>query len=298
MNPFSVIFALTQSLGFQIQAFSERRIQEYGASPIRTFALQKYALIPALIWSIIFVRISDIFMVLHTPILLGYFILIALSWNIQSFLFSYLLNTISSMSSTATLWYLLYLPLLLAVGTFFNHDMPGLYSFLGIGILLLAFIIQPTQHEKNIRARFSLPIISIIGFGFITALMNAVNGGMTRQALSMIRPEVFLGIFSILTMALCALWTSFVPHSASDTAIFKKRWLLAASVPLLWFLASIPETYSYAKLPIYTVVSIGAITFLLNTISDLYRNRIKFDFRTVIFIVLVLVGMGLAVYSI
>lgn len=298
MNILATIFALSQAIGFKFQSLTERRLQEYGVSPMSTFLLQRYALIPALLWSVIFIHTKDLLYIIHTPILLSYIIFIAIVWNIQSFLSSYLLNTISSMSALATLQYLLYLPLLLLVGTFFNHDKPNVFSILSIIILLLAFIIQPTQHEKNIRARFSLPIIIIVGFSLLLALLSATNNGVTRQALEFLRPEVFLGVFSVTTLSICLIWSFFIPRSSEDIAILRKYRWLALAIPSLWFVASIPETYGYAKLPIYTLVSIGAITFAFDTVSDIYHKRIWLNFRTAIFIILALIGMSLAVYSV
>jgi hypothetical protein len=298
VNSLATIFALAQALGFKVQDLSERRIQEYGVSPFTSVRLYKYALIPAVLWGIIFVRPNDISNVVHSPVLVGYFIFIALAWNIQVFLSSYLMNTISSMSALTTLEHLLYFPLLVLVGVFFNHDTFSLYSLLAIVSLLAAFIIQPTQHHVNTRTRFSLPIMIIVGLVLLKAAVNAANNGVSRQALAMVSPEVFLGLFTIITIGLCAVWTSFLPRSSSDRIIIRNRWWLAAAIPLLWFAASIPETYGFAQLPIYTVVSIGAVTFALDTVSDLYHQRIKFDFRTGIFVGLTFAGMVLAIFSV
>jgi hypothetical protein len=297
MNMLPTLFALGQAIGFKFQDLGERRLQELGVSPLGTFKLYRYAFIPAVLWGVIFVRIEDIFYIIHTPVLLTYFILIAVIWNIQAFLQSYISNTVSSMSALVTLQTLIYLPLLLLVGVFFNNDTPNIFSVLAIVSLLFAFAVQPTQHEKNIRARFSLPIMAIAGLTLLSACLNAVNNGVTREVLEFISPEVFIGVFGVTTIGTCLILTLFLNNSANDKTILQKRRWLALAVPILWFVASIPETYGYAKLPIYTVVSIGAATFALDTFSDLYHRRIHFNIRTAIFIVLTLGGMVLAVFS-
>lgn len=297
MNSFAAIFALLQAVGFKFQDLSERRIQEYGVSPFSTIRLYKYALIPALLWAVVFVRPDDLSYIFNTPLLLGYFVFIALTWNVQVFLASYLMNTISSMSALTTLEHLLYLPLLVGVGVFVNHDSLQLYSIFALVILFIAFLIQPAQHPVNIRARFSLPVIVIVAMILLKTAVNALNNGISREVLVMISPEVFLGLFSVTTIGLCAFWTSFLPHPDVDKATVRKNWRLALAIPVLWFVASIPETYGFAKLPIYTVVSIGAVTFALDALSDLYHQRIKFNFRTSMFILLTVVGMGLAILS-
>lgn len=269
MNPFSTILSFGQAIGFKLQALTDRRLQEAGASPFSTFALQRFALIPAIIWSIIFVRSSDLAHILHSHILIAYFLLLAIIWNLQSFLSSYVMNTVSSMSGLASLEYLLYLPFLLLVGAFFNHDATNLYSIAGIAVLLCAFILQPSQHSKNVRNRFSLPLAVIVSLILLKSILDAANGGLTRALLEMVRPEVFLGVFCVITLSFSVMWTYFIPKKSEDNRILKQQKIFAVSIPLLWFAASIPETFAYAALPIYTVVSIGAVTFAFDSISDL-----------------------------
>ena len=298
MNPLPTILAFGQAIGFKAQALTDRYLQEAGVSPMGTFALQRYSLIPAVIWGLIFIRPDDISYIFHTPLLLFFILAIAALWNVQSFLTSYVLNTVSTVSALSTLEYLIYLPLLLLIGTYFNGDIPNAYSVAAIAVLSLAFVVQPAHHANNIRTRFSMPLIAIIGFVFLRVSLDAINNGMSREALGMISPQVFLGAFSITTMGLCAVWTSFMPRKYNDTRILKEKWWLAAAIPSLWFLASIPEAFAYAALPIYTVVSIGAITFAMDTLSDLFHKRTRLNARTTGFIALVLVGIGLAVYSV
>lgn len=294
MNLISILLAFGQGIGFKLQSLTDRSLQEKGASPVRTFALQRFALIPALLWSLVFVRAADVAHILHTPRLLFFFIAIAILWNLQSFLSSYVLNTVSTVSALSTLENLIYLPFLLAVGTYFNGDIPSTYSICGILLLLAAFILQPSHHPDHTRARFSMPIFALVALVFLSAALNAANNGISREALEMISPEAFLGIFGILVTSVCWMWTSFMPHTANEGLVFQKKPFLAAAIPLLWFAASIPETFAFAVLPIYTVVAIGTVTFALDTISDLINRRTQFNARTVGFIMLVVAGIGLA----
>jgi hypothetical protein len=297
MMSLGAFFAFAQAAIFKLGELTERRVQEQGASSASTFMLYRYALIPAFVWSLFFVRARDIAQLMHSPVLLGYILFIAITWNMQGFLWSYLLNKMSSVTALSTLQHLIYLPLLLVVGTFLNHDAPNLYSFLAIGALVVAFAIQPTHHHENTRARFTLPLILIVGLALLKESLNALNNGATREALYTMHPAAFLGIFSVLTLGLCWVWTAFIPRKTGDLTLLKKYSWSALAIPLLWFAASIPETYGFAALPIYTVVSIGAITFAFDAFSDFSRRRIRFDLRTAVFISLAVAGMGLALYS-
>jgi hypothetical protein len=69
------------------------------------------------------------------------------------------------------------------------------------------------------------------------------------------------------------------------------------SLPLIFFAGAVMEFYAQAKLPIYILISIGAITFVMDICSDLWRRRIRFNLQTATFTILVFIGVGLAVYA-
>ena len=82
-----------------------------------------------------------------------------------------------------------------------------------------------------------------------------------------------------------------------DIVIWTKHKYLAISVPIIWFIASIPEWYSLSSVPIYTMVAIASITFIIDVLSDIKNNRIKLCKRTISFIILVLASIVLSVVS-
>ncbi len=292
------VLALAYSAAFKGCYLTERYLQERGVSPMRTLALYRYALIPALIWSAIFIRSDDIDLLVHTPYILTFLIVLAVLWNIQQFIASYLANSINSMSMLSTLRQLVHLPMLLLIGTYFNHDEPNIYSLLAVGALLGAFVLQPTTHERNVRAKYFLPLAVIVGLVIFRVTVESVNGGIYREMLKQIDPAVIIGAFSVLTLGLCAVWTSFFPSKPAEKKILRQRWRRASLVPGLWFLGTIPEAYVFAIVPLYVGESIAATAFLMDAGSDLINKRIHFNLRTAAFISLVLLGVGLAVYSI
>jgi hypothetical protein len=297
MQPWSTFNAVACRVIFKGYSLSERYLQEQGVSPQGTFPLQKYALIPAIVWSAIFIRSKDISYIIHSPQLLLFFIAIAVTWNIQQFISSYISNSTSTISARETLSYLLLLPQLLLIGAVFNHDTPTIYGIVAIVILSLAFILQPAHHQDNKRKRFALPLFLIMVLIVIQASLDAINAGICRQALKTVSPEVFIGVFAITTMGLCWVWTAFLPKRSEDTQILQKRRSLAAIIPITWFVGTIPEIFAVAAIPIYTLFSIGAITFAIDTASDVFHHRIRFNLRTASFLGLVFIGIGLAAYS-
>jgi hypothetical protein len=296
LYPTFLVFAM--GISFKGYVLTERYLQERGVHPIRTFSLQRYALIPGLIWSAVFIRGHDLSRIIHTPHLLIYVLLVAAGWNIQQFLSSYIVNTVSSMSAFSTLQMILLLPLSLLVGTFFNHDVPNAFGLMAIFVLVVAFVLQPTQHTDNNRERFAFPLKIIIGLIVVQTIIDAFDQGIYRQLLKELGPAVVLGIFSVVTLGTAWLWTSIIPKKKKETEILKQQWQRSTALPAFWFLGSIPEAYAIAVLPIYTTLAISTVTFLMDAFSDLIHHRIHLTPRTTIFLSLVLLGIGLAVYSI
>jgi hypothetical protein len=297
MSP-AVFLAILMGLGFKTQELTERRLLESGVSPLRVFALLRYALIPSLLWAVIVVRSDDLRRFIDTPLLMRYILFIALVWNIQCFILHYLLSGVIAMTSFSTLRSVFPLPVMLLVGWFYNHDIPSILSGFAILSLFAAFLLNPSQHEGNAGPPRRLSFFAILGLALLASLLEAANAGVSRKALQMLSPPTFLAFFSVPTIALCWLWTSFFKSNREERQTLAKYRKLALAVPVLWFAASIPESWAYKVLPIYIVVSIGAISFFVDTLSDLRRRRIRFSVRTVIFIVLALCGIGLAVYAV
>ncbi len=123
---------------------------------------------------------------------------------------------------------------------------------------------------------------------------------MSREALKQLSPVVFLGAFSLPTLSVCwIISTLFVRKRVKETAVMKqKQWFAISLMPMTWFAASIPEAFALAAIPIYVYMSIGVLTFLMDTISDVAHKRIHVNLQTISFIVLVLGGISLAILSV
>ena len=298
MNPIT-FFAVGRAVAYKINSLTERYLQERGASPLSTFALHRYTLIPAVLWALIFIRPDDIIKILHTPHQVVYFLIIFLIWSGQQFAHSYRINSTSTVSALSNLNNVVTLPLLLLAGTFFNHDTPNVFSVAGIVVLAFAMLIKPAHHRANERARFSRPLPLIISIICLEAIVDVVLIALSRQLLKEIPARVFIGVFDIVVLISCVLCVAFLSRRmALDVKTMVKRHpVRTLSLPMIFFAGSVVEFYAGAVLPIYTLVSIGVITFAMDIFSDLKRHRIRFNLQTVAFVGLVFIGIGLAIYS-
>lgn len=299
MDYHGVLYTLLRSVGFKTVELTGRLLQEKGASEIDTYTIYRYALIPACIWSLVFIRREDLVFIFSSAQLLAIFGTIIVLWNLQALIISFVINSTSSMMLFTTIYSIVTLPLFLGFGTFFNNDTPSLLNFGAIAALLLAFFINPAHHHENLRPRLAKSLLVIVSLIVLKACCDTVLDGVTREALKQLSPVVFLGFFSVTTLVVCALISRFyIRKRHKETEIMKEKQWLALLIPFLWFAASIPETFALEALPIYTVISIGAITFAMDTFSDVIHRRIKINIQTLAFIILVLVGISLAVLSI
>ncbi len=299
MDYVGTINALLRAVGFKTTELTRRLLQEKGATEIDTYTIFRFALIPAVIWSLIFVQPDDIAFIIGNPELLTIFGIITVLWNTQALLISFVINSTSSMVHFATLYNIFTLPLFLAFGTFYNGDRPNVLSIAAIGILILALLIKPAHHKTNLRPRLARPLVFIALIILAKAVCDTILDGTAREALKQISPPVFLGVFSVTTLTVCSIISKFYvkPRFAESKIIKEHKWLVLL-VPFVWFAASIPEAYAVAALPIYTVISIGAITFAMDIFSDVLHKRIRINFQTLSCITLVLAGISLAVFSI
>lgn len=300
MNYLGSFYAFLTAVGFKSNLLTQRWLQEKGAAQIDTYTIYRYALIPSAIWCLIFVRKADITFVLHSPRLLAYFGIIIVLWNLQALLMSLVINSTNSMTLFTTIFNMMLLPLFLGFGTFFNHDKPSLFSIVSIAILLIAILVKPTPHQKNLRLSYSRPLYIVLLLILAKACCDTVLQGLGREILQSIHPVVFLGLFSLPTLAVCALISQFYIRPCSpETATMKQRqWLAVSLIPLTWFAASIPEAFALAAIPIYTFISINVITFGMDTVSDVIHKRIRFSPQTIGFLALVLAGISLSVLSV
>ena len=68
-------------------------------------------------------------------------------------------------------------------------------------------------------------------------------------------------------------------------------------IPTLLFIGSIPEAYSFANVPAFTVVAVSMVNMIMSLTSDIKNKRLIFNLRTALFIVFVLVGVSLNVFG-
>lgn len=295
------LLALLTAVGFRVNLLACRRLQETRSTPFETYAINRYALLPALLWSAVFVSGDDLEQIVGSPALFGLFALMWVLWNAQAWLMVLLVNSTSSMLLLTTLFTVVLLPGSLVGGMLINGDPVGVASALAIGVLVLAVVIRPEAHEANLRPVLSRPWLIVLGLIVAKAACDIVLQGIARASMTHVSPAAYLGVFCVPTLAACwvvsATWRRRARRAgAPDPERRPSAWALVA-IPLTWFVASIPESYSLATVPIFVFLAIGVVTILMDAGSDWYHDRVRFGARSMAFLILVLSGIGLTIVA-
>lgn len=288
-----IIITFLQSIFFKIFHLSSRRLQEKGASARGVVFCQRLAIVPALVFfatqydhATLQIIFSDTRMSL---MLLG----IMCFRIVGQYIGIVLLNATYSLSFLAILSDIINVPILIAFWMLVNHDVPNLYVILSLVFLLSAVFFRPTQHEENKTSilKYTLPLT--IFFIVAVTVAHAVDGSFYREFLTTFDDKIpfIISIYILITSIMMNIFSYAKKIPKTEIAIIKKNRYIALAIPFFWFIASLPEGFSYANIPVYSIVSISSIAFLLTIFSDLKNKRIRFNYKTVVFCTLAILNI-------
>jgi hypothetical protein len=204
-----------------------------------------------------------------------------------------LLNATYSLSFLYIIEEVINVPILIVFGILVNKDIPNPYVILSLLFLLAAIFFRPTQHTENKRStlKYSLPIIIL--FVVMVTVAHAVDGSFYREFLTTFDDKILfiISIYILITSIMMNIFSYAKKIPQSEIAIIKKNRYIALAIPLFRFIASLPEGFSYANIPVYSIVSISSITFLITMFSDIKNKRIRLDYKTVVFCILAILNI-------
>ncbi len=259
---------------------------------------ERYAIIPATVLFFFTFRSEYIHFIFSTPIILFAFSFHLIFWVVQEYIGFFTIGSVSNLSFLNAFSSMVYLPVYLLIGIVINNDSPNIFILIALTLLGIAIFIKPSHHEENKRKIFEHGIIFIIFITLFRTILDAINCSLNRLVLQNLDTVLFVvALYAFLSLLPANIYFLLKKIPEKEKNIANKNKYLVYSVPVLWFLASIPEGYGFLHVPIYTMISIGSITFLIDIFSDLRNKRIKINNQTIIFITLVLVSMIFSVVS-
>lgn len=291
------LFVVCSALLFQWRKLNIKKIQEQGLSPWGVLYYQKFALVPAVVLLVFTFKIEYVKLLLQKEFIF-LFILMSLFWIVQELFGFIVLGSASNLSFLNAFKGLLTIPIYLLLGFFFNGDVPNIYTGVALILLAVALLVKPQTAQAGRSRLFQHGMFVIIALLTIETVVDGFNSAAFRFILQNINATLFVVAVSITAiMILLNLFFLFKPITPADKIIVRQHHYLAYSIPLLWFLASIPEGYGYYYVPIYTVMAISALTFALDVWSDVKNKRIKMNIRTGSFVLLVIISIVFSVAS-
>lgn len=269
-----VLIVFLQSFLFSLFHLHIRRLEEKGVSAYSIAGLQRYTIIPAIILFVATYKKEYVSIILSHPLALWWIVGIGFFWSIGQYVGYIVLDSASSLSFVYTMSAFLEIPILLTTSMLINHDYPNPSILIAIILLVVALIIKPTQHTENKRHLFKYNILIVVGLVFTSQIGHALDGAFCKNLLHFLAPSAILfGILIyifITSLVLNIIYSLpiFKKPSSEEKKIIKKYFRIAYLVPCIWFIASLPEGYGFAHLPLFTLSALGSFSFLINFLSD------------------------------
>jgi hypothetical protein len=295
----TTLFIFLSRALFEWRGLNVKKLTDQGISAASALYYQRLALFPSLLLTALTFRIEYFQTIIHNYLFIIALLLSLPLWVTAEYISFYVLGSVQSLVFLTAFGSMIGIPIYLAIGIIINHDIPSVVVITAVISLLIAVLIKPAaiiQKKHGMFEKSPWFIACLIVFGTVC---SGVNNALGRFLFTNLNGMLFLiGLtmtFSCLSAYLFVLLVK-PPVPAIEHNTHLK--LFAYSIPFIWFLASIPEGYGIKGAPIFTMAAISSITFLMDVASDLRNKRIVWGIRTAAFIVLVLVGVGAAAFSV
>lgn len=289
-----------QAVLFKTMQLNARKLQELGVSSYGVMMLQRYAFFPALALLVITYRKEHFELLIQNPSLFLLLGSIAVLWIIGQYCTYLKNNAASSLSFIVAPDALLSLLLVTLFGVVINGDTPGLFAILAVGFLALALVVRPHQDKRNKRPLLRFSILTVVLIIVVSTTAHSLNAALHRDLLQQLMPALWFAValYTVLATSTLHIAYLFKKPLPQDITIIKNNIWVAIAIPALWFIASLPEGFAKAQIPIYTFAALGSISFLMGLISDIRNKRISFDIQTVFYSSLVLISILFATLSV
>jgi len=288
---------------FAIFNLNIRKLEEQGVSAHTIAGLQRYAVIPSAMLLLVTYKHEYLLILLRNPESFWWIAGIAFFWGIAQYIGYTVINSASSLSIVSTFSSLIGIPVMVAMGVLINNDYPNPLIIVALMLLVVAIIIKPTQHNENKLHLLKYSLIMVISLVFTSNVGHALDGALYKNLLYVLDSRAVLFGISVYTFVTSAtlgviyLLPIFRKPSKEEQALVKKHFLVAYSIPVFWFIASIPEGYSFANLPLFTLSALGAFGFLIKMCSDLTNKRLAWSWRTALFIAIIIASIVFSALS-
>lgn len=297
-NTLMIILGVSQSLMFSFNHLVERKIQEKGLTAYSTFSVQKYVLYPSLLLMILFWD-TELILKLLSDVKLLSLIFIFTILNMASKLSKvFLVNGTSYLTLMTILKQIIGIISLLLFGLLINKDVPNIYAYIGLGIMLISYTIKPSNSKKNKRDLFKYSIYFVVFCTILSGILDSLNSSLFKEILRDSSSLIFILSITLVFRALLIYIMNFIFKLPSkQTKIMKKERKTLFLIATLLFLAHIPQAFAIKNMPIYVFGILSSVGFFMKMFSDVKNKRIEFDRKAITFCIISIIGILVTSYS-
>lgn len=187
------------------------------------------------------------------------------------------------------------LPLLMILGFFVNGDQPTLWGVGAIGLMICASFLRPGRNHMD-GSQFIESAKTVLGLSLAFVTLVTIKDPLYRLFLQHSQSLV-LGVAIYMVIFSAALYVYFwvFPVADDTTSDGGDYQLLMLAVPVFWVIGTIPEGIAFGLLPVYSMIAIGTVSWIVTMGSDIYFKRLALSRRTAGFAVLVLGSITLSI---
>jgi len=285
-----IIFAaFLQALIFQLFGQTAKRLGEKGVSVLEVMSYQRYALYPAVLLLLCFWDQTSVNYLLENRNVLFSFVGFIVLLCLFQYVYFSSLHITRSLALVSVIKNSISLPLLMVVGFFINGDVPMTLEYFSIIFLIGALFLQPKRRDGE-KSSLLHPLHVVVGIVLIFVLLQILKDPLYRYFMQHI-PNIWFGLLLYLSSFTLLLniffWIKKPTFKSRSFSEHKSLLPLLIAIPILWLIGSVPEGYSFSKIPVYSMIALGSITFLMSIGSDIYNKRIVLNTQAILFIAFV-----------
>lgn len=295
-----IFFLFTQAFIFQIYSQIAKSLQEKGLTGLSVLYYSKLTIYPSLILLMLSWDKHSFEYLMSNKHILFVFVGFLISSSIFQYVYFVSRHMVKALSFVSVVLNAIGLPAIVITSFLINKDVPSVYEIFGIFFLILALILKPSNGKTKNVSQLRYSVITIVAISIIYLLLQTIKDPLYREFMMNIPNTLFAVALYLTCSSIIINVFFFFKKKPSDIKLIdvdNKTRLYTYLIPTLLFVGSIPEAYSFANVPAFTVVAVSMVNMIMSLTSDIKNKRIIFNLRTALFIVFVLGGVSLNIFG-
>lgn len=288
-----VTAAIGQSLIFIVYDLVAKRLRERGFGAIELSQTLRWALFPALVVLVFSWDNSAAATLLANPAPLWTLFGFVGTALVFQFVYFRCLHITHSLAVASVTRNAIGLPMLMLIGIFVNHDQPTIWGVCGLVLMICASFLRPGRTHLD-HTQFLASAKTVFGLSLSFVCLVTIKDPLYRLWLQQSH-SVVMGVAIYMVLFSTGLWIYFalrpiqaVVAKTQTSSRTPNDSLLMISIPVVWVLGTIPEGVAFGMLPVYSMIAIGTVSWIVTIAADIHYKRLAPTPQTAAFAFLVL----------